>query len=545
VLESRADGSRAEGCAGAMEAVPVQGMLSHALQHHQAGRLTEAEVLYRQILRAFPDHAVSLHLLGMVAYQTGDLETAAERIRRAIAIKPDAASYHSNLGNVLQKQGLAREAASSYLRSMMLKPDVAEVQVNLANVFLEAGHWEEAVRWYERALALDESLPETHYNLGNALRMQGKLAGSVEAYDRSLALKPDNAEAYDWAGRVLREAGDLDGARARFQRALALDPEHPRAGFAEAMVQLLQGEFEAGWASYERRWGSSDHGTPMRNYAQPAWRGERVAGGRVLMWREQGAGDEIMFAGLLGDALRTGSRLVLECDGRLKPLLARSFPEVEMVTRAEGERLTDVAAQLPIGSLPGLFRTSRESFGGGSAGYLKADPVWTKELRDGYADGRRVVGIAWRSKDAKNGEKRSVSLGMLKDLMEDAGVRWVSLQYGDAGELEAEAAEAGVPVLVDRGVDQLMDMEGFAAQVAAMDLVVTIDNTTAHLAGALGVPVWVLLPFAPDWRWLASGETSLWYAGMRLFRQAEVGDWVGVLERVKAALDREMTRLNG
>jgi ADP-heptose:LPS heptosyltransferase len=173
------------------------------------------------------------------------------------------------------------------------------------------------------------------------------------------------------------------------------------------------------------------------------------------------------------------------------------------------------------------------------AGYLRADPGQTKELRDGYADGRRVLGIAWRSKDAKNGEKRSISLSMLKELTGDAGIRWVSLQYGDHGELEAEAAAAGAPVLVDRRVDQLVDMEGFAAQVAAMDLVVTIDNTTAHLAGALGVPVWVLLPFAPDWRWLASGETSVWYSKMRLFRQAGLGDWRGVVERVKTALGHE------
>ena len=513
-------------------------MLDQALEHHGHGRLKEAEQLYRQILASDPGNADCLHLLGMVAFQSGDSETAASMIREAIAANPNAASYHSNLGNVLQQQGYLRDAAASYLQALRIKPNLAEAQVNLANIFLAASEPEQAIVWYQSAIALNPNLPEAHKNLGDAFQQQKKLELAADSYRHALTLKPDYVDAMSELGGILRGNGELDEALLHLREAQRIQPNHPTAIFREAMILLLQGQFAAGWQCYQGRWESTDHATPMRDYPQPFWQGEAIAEGTVLLWPEQGVGDEIMFAGMLPDAIRTGNRFVLECDARLVSLFQRSFPQIDVTSDREAalDPARHIVAQLPIGSLPFLFRNDRDSFQSGISPYLKADPKKAADLRASYGDDRLRVGLAWHSNNLKTGRNRSMELENLSPLFSLSGLRWISLQYGAQKDLETEIAAAQSPVFVDPAVDQLSSIDDFAAQVAALDLVITIDNTTAHLAGALGVPVWVLLPFASDWRWLASGDSNLWYPSMRLFRQPQRGDWEPVVLRVREAL---------
>ena len=448
----------------------AQNLVNAALAHHRAGRLDDAERMYREVLEVDPNHADATHLLGMIAFQTGRLDLAVEMIRRAIAVHPTAASYHSNLGNVLQAQDKLDEAAASYRQALTLRP----------------------------------GLPETHVNLGN----------------------------------VLRELGDVDGALAAFRRAIALKPDLAEAHVAESTTLLLQGDFAAGWPNFELRWRTQDYDTPMRTYPQPYWNGEPLTSGRLLIWGEQGIGDEIMFAGLIPDLLRTQTRLALECDRRLAPLFARSFPSVRVISAYDPLEDADleIAAHLPSGSLPHFFRSNRAAFDATTSPYLIADPIEREKFRNRYNDGRPLIGIAWRTRNAKSGRKRSIDLATLAPLFKDARLKWVSLQYGDHAELEAQAGEAGAPLVIDRDVDQLQDMDRFAAQVAAMDLVIAIDNSTAHLAAALGLPTWLLLPFAPDWRWMLDTDASPWYPTMHIFRQPRLGDWGSVVRDVRAAL---------
>lgn len=518
-----------------------QTMLDTALAHHGQGRLQEAEQLYRQILAADPGNADGLHLLGMIAFQSGDSETAVTLIRKAIAIKPNAASYHANLGNVLQQQGYARDAATSYLQALRIKPGLAEVHVNLGNVFLAAKDFDSAVIWYERALVLNAAIPEAHKSLGDAYLMQENPELAIAAYERALSLNPGYVDAMIELGSVLRGTGELDRALPHLKRVRELQPDNATAAFREALVRLLQGDFAAGWSCYEERWRSPDHATPMRDHPQPFWQGERLPAGRLLLWPEQGVGDEIMFAGMVPDLARTGNRCVLECDVRLEPLFRRSFgsfPGIEVTSdrSAAFDPEQEIAAQLPIGSLPRLFRGDRSAFASGSFAYLKADPEKTAEFRSRYGDETLRIGVAWRSSNTKTGPSRSLELETLTPLFGQPETQWICLQYGPLDELNEEVALAQVPLLVDPCVDQLADIDGFAAQIAALDLVITIDNTTAHLAGALGVPVWVLLPFAPDWRWLQAGDGSPWYPSMRLFRQPERGKWGIVLQKVAESL---------
>jgi hypothetical protein len=299
------------------------------------------------------------------------------------------------------------------------------------------------------------------------------------------------------------------------------------AATSEASVLLLQGDFAAGWQGSERRWETKDHDTPQRHYPWPRWKGEHLASGQLLLWGEQGIGDEIMFAGLIPDAIRSGNRCVLDCDARRKPLFSRSFPGVDVVTGV---------AHLPSGSLPGLFRTSSAAFAATTSPYLVADPLAQARFRARYDDGRKLVGLAWHTKNKNTGRMRSIDLSLLASLLNRPGIQWVSLQYGDYDSLEEQVTAANVPILIDDEVDQLANIDDFAAQIAAMDLVITIDNSTAHLAGALGVPTWVLLPFVPDWRWLQTRDDSPWYPTIRLFRQTKLEDWRSVVQRVESAL---------
>jgi len=331
-------------------------------------------------------------------------------------------------------------------------------------------------------------------------------------------------------------------------RALEAKPDYPQARFGHALAQLRSGDFATGWRNYNSRWRSPDHDTPWREYPQPLWRGTKLASGHLLLWGEQGIGDEIQFAGLIPDALRTGNSIVLDCDARLKALFARSFPEVEVVSgfgpaesQVEDHDLHArnvsappqlVEAQLPTGSLPAIFRTLEAAFAVTKSPYLKADLLERDRFRANYYDGRRLIGLAWHTRNQRTGRRRCIDLAALAPLFALSGLHWISLQYGDFDALEAQAVQANAPLLIDRSVDQFADMDRFAAQVAAMDQVVTIDNSTAHLAGALGRPVSLLLPFAADWRWLENRSASPWYPTMRLIRQSQPGDWVSVIDTV-------------
>ena len=558
----------------------IQALLGNGLRLHQAGRLAEAERIYRQLLSMDARQADGLHLLGMIEYQSGRRDAAVELIRKAIAIDKTQAPYHSNLGTILQAQGKLEEAAEYYRSALALQPQLAEAHYNLGNAFHAQDKLEDAAACYERALALRPDLAEAHYNLGNALQAQDKLAEAVACYERALALdpakyearhnlgnalqaqgkvedamecyqqvlshQPGYAKAHYSVGCALHSLGDLDGALARYRIARALQPDFAQAGFSEGLAQLLQGDFSAGWRNFEWRWQTKDHDTPMRNYPLPLWTGEKLASGRVLIWGEQGIGDEIMFAGLIPDVMRTGNRCVLDCDRRLQPLFARSFPGMDAVCgHISGQvslddpgprRELDIAAHLPIGSLPGLFRACKAAFAVTTSPYLLADPAQRDRLRSSYRDGRRLVGLAWHTNNRKTGRNRSIALALLAPLFARSDIRWVSLQYGDHDALQNQAATAGAAILFDRSVDQFADIDRFAAQIAAMDMVLTIDNSTAHLAGALGVPTWVLLPFAPDWRWLLQRDDSPWYPTLRLFRQPRSGDWPSVLQTVQSAL---------
>ena len=511
---------------------------------HAQGKLEEAAASHARAMALKPEFAEACFNLANALQALGRLEEAVASYQRALALRPKRAEYHGNLGNTLLAMGRLDEAEACYRQALALQPDYAEASYNLGNLRNAQNRLEEAVECYQRAIQLKPQLAEAHYNLGNTLHTLDRLEEAAASFERALALRPEYAEAYYNLGCVFEDLGRLPEALASMARALEIKPDYPQARFGRALVQLRGGDFAVGWRNYEHRWQSPDHDTPWRAYPQPLWTGEMLESGRLLLWGEQGIGDEIQFAVLIPDAVRTGCRITLDCDPRLQPLFARSFPEIEVVSGClPPEAPTDVfAAHLPIGSLPGLFRRSESAFIATASPYLKADPVEREAFRARYADGRLLAGLAWHTKNQKTGRKRSIALKDFSPLFALSGLRWISLQYGDFDALEEQAAMAGVPLLIDRGVDQFASIDRFAAQVAALDLVVTIDNSTAHMAAALGIPVWLLLPFAADWRWLQGRADTPWYPTLRIFRQPRRGNWQSVLLEVECAFKGQSAR---
>lgn len=545
-----------------------------------SGKLDESVAAYKDALEIRPDFLDAWTNLGHVFYLLGRSEESRACFERALAIDPDCRQAHNNLGIISLEQGNAQQARISFERAVSLDPNDARGLSNLGSALRQLGEPEAARETLEHALSLDPNCASAHHNLGHLFKTQDKLDQALMCFERALALdqdpnyycslgvmlldkgelqrarglleraielKPDFALAYRNLGIVLDGLGKPDEAVACYNKALLLHPDSRDARYCLGATQLLQGDFRAGWANVEFRWGCFAQDTKPRLYPQPKWTGEAMESGQVYLWGEQGIGDEIMFAGLIPDALKTGNRLLLECDSRLQPLFSRSFPEIQVI-RIEDEphymesNAKKIAAHLPTGSLPLLFRSAWDSFAATKSPYLKADACKTESFRSQYAGRRRCIGLAWLTMAKKTGRRRSIELSRLRPLFDVPGIQWVSLQYGNFDALEQQVGDVHAPLLIDRAVDQLKDMDLFAAQVAAMDMVISIDNATVHLAGALGIPTWVMLPFAPDWRWMLEREDSPWYPTLRLFRQGEDCAWEPVIERVRAELSAEMGR---
>ncbi|MCC7273058.1 MAG: hypothetical protein IT561_10330, partial [Alphaproteobacteria bacterium] len=347
-----------------------------------------------------------------------------------------------------------------------------------------------------------------HYDLANTLMMGGRPAEAVASLDRALALRPDRRE---W----------------RFNRGHAL---------------LALGRLDEAWADLDAYW----RGQRRRSWREPEWDGARLAG-PLLVWSDQGIGDEVLGCGMLGDAAARAGGLVVESDPRLVPLLRRSFPEATVVPRAQPPTAAGVpegiAAQVAMTALPRLLRRRVGDFLP-HRGYLRADPHRTATLRARYRAQRStiLVGVSWRSANRTVGERKSFGLPGWAPVLQVPGVTFVSLQYGEvAADVAAAEAATGARIVVDPAIDALADLDGFAAQVAAMDLVITVSNSTAHFAGALGRPCWLMLPGGNGllWHWiLCHGDGCPWYPSIRAFRQEREGGWPGMIARVGNELRR-------
>jgi len=480
-----------------MPQVRVQDALRLAQQHRDAGRFREAETIYREILAQRPDHAESHHQLGLLAYQEGHHAAALEPLRQAIALRPETWNFHTNLGAALA--ALER--------------------------------WDEAVAAYRRALELRPDRAETYNNIGIVYREQEKLDPALTALDHAIALEPERAECHTNRGAVLERLRLFEAAAAAHRRAIQLNPGFAEAHFNLATSLLVQGQLAEGWREYEWRWQCQGFQTRPSPYPEPLWDGGDPTGRTILLRSEQGFGDTVQFARYAPLVSRRGARVVLGCPAALRSLL-RSVPGVaEVVT--DGMKLPRLDFQIPLMSLPRVFGTAVETIPG-DVPYVVADPRERERWRESLAPAASTlkVGLAWAGHPQnRNDRRRSIPLRVFAPLAAVPGVTLHSLQGGEAAR---QIDDAPLPI-VDHHAER-HDFAALAGLIVNLDLVISVDTVTAHLAGALGRPVWTLLAFSPDWRWLVGRDDSPWYPSMRLFRQTSAGDWAGVMTRVAAEL---------
>lgn len=517
--------------------------------HRARGDLKQAISHYQHAISLEPNSADAHNNLGVALKATGSLEAAEAHFRRAIEAQPTHSRAHNNLGTVLRANGHSEAAVEHLVQAVELDPGYADAYSNLGNAMADLDRNDQARPLYARALELDPGHGEALINLGTALKHDGDTEASTAFYRQAIKRRPDFADAHFNLGVNLAETGDLDGARRAYLAAVQHAPEHIGANGNLARLELLMGRFAEGFDRWEWRW--REPATWFRVLDHPVWAGQPLEDKTLLIWGEQGVGDEVMLASVLPDVTRLARRVIVECDARLIPLYQRSFPHAEFVAREEpaSARLSsdEIDFQCALGSVCRWKRRSAETFANPAA-YLSPDPTKVAQARARYAalgPGPKI-GIAWRSKPVGVGLEnaifsaaKSTELADWEPILRCSGVDFINLQYGDcAAELLAVRDKFGVEIHQDAVVDQLVSLDDFAAQIAALDLVIAASNTTVHLAGALGAPTWTMIPFVPDWRWQMARDDTLWYPDMRLFRQPATGDWRSVFDRVGAELSR-------
>ncbi|HBG26630.1 MAG: hypothetical protein A2Y10_04675 [Planctomycetes bacterium GWF2_41_51] len=499
--------------------------------------MQQAERLCRGVLEKAPNQIEAMQLLGLIYGKQGKYAEAAELLHKAIQIKPDSAKIHNNLGVALMQLGNLEQAQAAFEKAIALQTDFKQAYNNLGLVLKKHGRVAESEAVFEKAIMIDAKYAEALGNLGVAFLLQRKFEDAAENLQKAIELKPNLAEFHNNLGNALMELYRFDEAIAAFDKAIEIEPQSAQPHHNRSLVLILTGQFEQGWKEYQWRWKNSGFSTPLRPFKQKMWDGAAIAG-KLLVWGEQGIGDEVQFSGLIQYIVAKGIKVIAECDKRLVPILQRSLPQITVVPRTDppAELLNDasITHQIPMCSIPLALGWPMDL-----KPHLVADENLRNQLRGRYKNGKKVLlaGISWRSGNTQEGPKRSIDLEYWEPVLKIAGVKFISLQYGQCQKQLQEANQRfGIEILKDETINPMTDLEGFAAQTAAMDIIISVDNSTVHFAGAMGVKVWTLLPKVPDWRWGLEGEKTCWYPSMRLFRQKERGNWQPVISNVAQEL---------
>ena len=554
-----------------LAAAPTHFAAAHMLGvvHLQLGRPEDAERQLRRATQIDPYSHEALNNLGMALRRLDRLEEAVNAYDRAIALKPDYAEAHCNRGNALRLLKRPEQALASYDRAVSLRPTYVEAFYNRGGVLEDLQYWDDAVASYENAVALNPDFPEALNNLGNALFSVARYDEALSAFNRALALRPDyadvlanrgnmlreihkfdaaladqnraialnprSAEYFNNRASVFRESGRFDEALADYSHALVLSPGHVEARANLALTQLLLGNWQQGFEGYELRFRRRKAAATRRGNSTREWAGDDIAGKRLLLFAEQGFGDALQFIRFVPVVQALGAIVTVQASRRLHRILSTVAGGVTFVDAIDPAMTFDY--QLALMSLPRLLGIRTDTVPATGA-YLHADARRSEIWRARLGEHGFKVGIAWQGNPAGSIDNgRSIPLKEFAPLSAVEHVRLVSLQKNFGAE-QIDRKPAGMIVETpgfdfDDGADAFIDT---AAMMANLDLIVTSDTSIAHLAGALGRPVWIALKHVPDWRWLLDRPDSPWYPTARLFRQARPGDWNGVMAEIAAAL---------
>ena len=518
----------------------IEAMHNRARNFMAMERYEEALAAFDQVIEKEPRRVETLSNRGLVLSKLARHEDALRAYDMALAVSPDSADVLVNRGNGLAALKKFDEALTTFHKALTIDPKHFVAHTGRGSVLFRLKRYPEALDSYEKAIAIAPDLVQGYNNRGLALAMLGRYDEAFASYDKALEIDPNFVEAYVNRGNVFGSLGNTERGLADYVSALAIRPDRVEAMWNAGLAQLTLGRFHEGWRNYEVRWRKEETAGHRRNFKQPLWLGEEdVAGRTILLHPEQGLGDTLQFVRYVPLLARRGARVILEVQPSLKTLLA----QVEGLAGifSTGEELPDFDLHCPMMSLPLAFGTELATIPA-DIPYIPVPPDriprWRARLGESQAPGgSRVlrVGIAWAGSALHiNNKNRSIALGRFAALLAARNVEFVTLQKelepGDAATLRLH------PNVTPLGVE-LSDFADTAALISLLDLVVSVDTSVVHLAGAIGTPFWLLVPFAPDFRWLLEREDSPWYPTARLFRQPRIDDWESVLERVRGALE--------
>jgi tetratricopeptide (TPR) repeat protein len=525
--------------AGYNRALALQPRFAQALDNrgvtlHELKRYDDALASFDAAAVLQPASAAALASRGRALQALKRFDEALASYDRALALRPDLAEALDGRGPVLH--GLRRydEALASHDRVLAVRPDSAEAHCERGATLYELKRYAEALASCDRALALRPDIPEAHLNRGGVLHGLERFDEALASYDRALALRPDYAEAHTNRGFTLQTLRRFDEALQSHERALAARPDFPEADYNEALCRILLGDFERGFAKHERRWDTAFFRATKRYFTQPFWTGAQdIADKTVLLHADQGFGDAIQFCRYVPQVAALGARVILEVHEPLRDVMGTLAGPTQVV--AHGEALPDFDCHCPLLSLPAAFGTTLATVPCATpylSASVQAKEEWNKRLPPRT---RPRIGLAWSGNpDHNNDRNRSVALSTFLPLLDGVEATTISLQR--------DVRAADVAVLQQRGDvlhfgEELKTFADTAALISNLDLVISVDTSVAHLVGALAKPVWILLPFLVDWRWLLERENDTpWYPTARLFRQDRSLQWHGVLQRVREAL---------
>jgi len=573
--------------------IKVQALFIQATGYHQKGQYEQAEQCYRQVLAIAPKHADSLHLLGLILADRGLFTQGLNLINQAIDCNPKFAAYYLNRGLIYKRLNQLNQAIEDYQQTIRIEPRMIEAYCNLGdalleqqqvdnaivayqnalklnsrhrnachnlgNAYLEKENYQQALACYQNALAIHEC-PETlsnigvalvglnrieeaityhrkaiqadpnfskaYSNLGLALSQINQLAEAEDYYHKALAIEPENAEFYSNLGVNYKDQGKVDEALNCFKKSLDIDPNSSKAQFNEAISLLIKGDFNNGWQKYESRFGLKERLHTDHHFNQPVWQGENFSNKTLFVYVEQGLGDTIQFMRYLPQVVERGGQVIFECQLELIPLLEeqRHLKIDQIIARGSPPPYFDY--HVAIMSLPRIFNTTLESIPSKRA-YIVPPK---KNLDCVPKNDRKKVGLVWAGgKQHKNDRNRSIPLSYLESLFASKYVNFYSLQYECYDEIQKYNNAFDLSAYIS-------DFSDTAAIINELDLVISVDTSVAHLSGAMGKPTWILLPFAPDFRWLLDREDNPWYDSVRLFRQPDIGDWKSVIGRINDEL---------
>ena len=479
---------------------PVEILFGEAVSNHQAGNIEAAIRLYQRVVSLNDKHGPAYNGLGLILAQANQVDTACELINEAIRLEPGVAVYHFNLGVIQQEANLLDTAIGSYRRAIALKTNYREAYENLGVAYQDVGNISSAKAAYREALRYNDKSLIALQNMGTLFVAESEAVKAEEIFERAINFYPGALEVRSKLVKIKLAKGDFEKAWKDF-----------------------------GWVYYSDLYADDAR---LRSVPAPKWDGSSLAGKTVLLYSDQGVGDEVMFASCLRDVIEAAENCIVECDRRLLPLFSRSFPQAELLVREQRDyywhrQHGPIDYRFPIEELPHYFRPTRESYSAVDS-YLSVDPdrkeYWRAFLSS--LPGKMSIGVSWLG--GTNPRASSARTIFLKDwgaVFSEPNINFINLQYGDQSDEIADFHSSGLGKLISiESLDPLAELDDFHALIAALDLVITIDNSTAHFAGAVGTPVWIMLPLHVDWRWQLSGEDCLWYDLAKLFRATRPGD---------------------